>query len=337
MKKKIKLILTLGPSSLKKNILDKLKKDTDIFRLNMSHLDLKQLKKNISLLKINKIKNICIDTEGAQIRTVFLKKKKYLKKNSVFYISSAKKKFKNFIELYPKFDASKIKKKTKIKIGFDGLELQVDKIFGDILKCKVISSGFLEANKGVHFEKDVSLNPLTDKDIKAIEIAKKNGIKIFALSFANSSQDVKYMRTILHKKDFLISKIESRKGFINRKKIILSSDAVLIDRGDLSRYIEVSKIPIAQKLIINDAKKSGKEVFVATNLLETMINTNNPTRAESNDIYSSLFAGCKGLVLAAETAIGKFPLECVIFLKKCINAFNNRQIYVKNTKFFFKD
>ena len=117
-------------------------------------------------------------------------------------------------------------------------------------KCKVIEPGFLEANKGVNFEKDVYLDSLTEKDKQAIKIANENGIKIFALSFANSSEDVKYMRSLLGKNNYLISKIESRKGFINRKKIIRFSDAVLIDRGDLSRYIEIPKIPIIYYIFI---------------------------------------------------------------------------------------
>ena len=111
---------------------------------------------------------------------------------------------------------------------------------------------------------------------------------------------------------------------------------MLIDRGDLSRYIPIQKIPIAQKIIINEAKKLKKNVYVATNLLETMINSNNPTRAESNDIYSSLSSGCSGLVLAAETAIGKYPVECMNFLKNCIHTYLKRSDFIKNNNKFFQ-
>ena len=145
---------------------------------------------------------------------------------------------------------------------------------------------------------------------------------MFALSFANSSNDILILRSKLDKKDLIISKIETKKGFFNRKKIASVSNAILIDRGDLSRYIEISKIPLAQRIIIKDAKKLNKEVYVATNLLETMIMSNDPTRAESNDIYNSLYDGAKGLVLAAETAIGKNPVLTIKFLKECIDAFN---------------
>ena len=103
----------------------------------------------------------------------------------------------------------------------------------------------------------------------------------------------------------------------------------------MSRYIDISKIPLAQRIIINDAKKQNKKVYIATNLLETMINFSEPTRAESNDIYSSLISGCSGLVLAAETAIGNNPVKCVSFLKKCLKVFYNQKKFLKKYALFF--
>ena len=331
---KIKIIATLGPSTFKKKILNELKKNIDIFRLNMSHLTIKQLNQKLILLKKNNINNICIDTEGAQIRTIFKKKKLY-KKNTFFKITSNKFKGKNLIQFYPTFSFSNIKINTKVSIGFSGLKAIVIKKNKNYLLCKVVSEGYLEPNKGVHFDTNIDLKPLTDKDYAAIKLAKKFKIKIFALSFANSSKDVKLLKSILHKNDTLISKIETRKGFENRKKITKLSNAILIDRGDLSRFITISKIPLAQRIIMNDAKKINKKVYIATNLLETMIHSNEPTRAESNDIFSSLESGCKGLVLAAETAIGKNPLKCVEFLKECLQIFNNKKKYLLNNNKFF--
>ena len=233
--RKIKLIATLGPSSLNKKILNQLKKNVDIFRLNMSHLSLHQLRKNLEFLKKNKIKNICIDTEGAQIRTLSIKRKIFLKKNSIIKISTEKLSIKNCFQLYPNFLLKKIKIKSKIKIGFEGLELQVEKKFKNFIQCKVSNKGFLDSNKGVHFDSHIKLNPLTKKDIDAIYIAKKFGVKIFALSFANSAQDVLFFRSLIDKNDELISKVETKKGFFNRKQITKVSNAILIDRGDLSR------------------------------------------------------------------------------------------------------
>ena len=334
--KKIKLIATLGPSSLNKKVLDKLKKDVDIFRLNMSHLSLEQLKKNLKFIKKNNIKNICIDTEGAQIRTISTTKRRYLKKNQSVMISSLSNKLQNYINLYPNFSLKSIKVSSKIKIGFGGLILKVIKKLEKKLVCKVLNSGVLEANKGVHFDSQIKLNCLTKKDLEAIKIAKFFEVNIFALSFANSREDVKFIRSLIGKNNNFFSKIETRAGFLNRKKITKESDAILIDRGDLSRYIDISKIPLAQRILIRDVKKAGKKVYIATNLLETMINSIEPTRAESNDVFSSIESGCSGLVLAAETAIGKYPAECVEFLKKCLKASYQQKKLINNNKFFFR-
>lgn len=320
--KKIKIICTMGPSSLNKKVIKKFfQLNVDLFRLNMSHIEIKDLQKNINFLKNNGIKNICIDTEGAQIRTSKTQKK-YLKKNQVFKIYNVKNKnIKKGIYLTPKFDLTKVKIGSAIKIGFDNLEFKIKKINKNFITAFVINPGFIDSNKGVHFQDNINLPPISDKDRLAVEIAKRNNIKIFALSFCNNKDDLNEFKKILNKKSFIISKIETKNGFLNRKEITKKSDAILIDRGDLSRYIKIEKIPVAQNQIILTAKKNKTPVYVATNLLESMINNYEPTRAESNDIYSSLKDGCSGLVLAAETAIGKNPVLTVKFLNECIKVF----------------
>ena len=196
--KNIKIISTLGPSTLKKKILSSIKKDIDIFRLNMSHLTLEELVKNLKFLKDHKIKNICLDTEGAQVRTLRIKKK-YFKKNTRVELSCMHKTKNRVIQLYPIFSFKKIKAKTKISIGFNGLKLETIRARKDKLYCKVIAPGYLESNKGVHIHSELTLDPLTKKDIKAIVIANKFSVKIFALSFANSENDVGLIKKMIPK------------------------------------------------------------------------------------------------------------------------------------------
>ena len=155
----------------------------------------------------------------------------------------------------------------------------------------------------------------------ALDLAYKNNIRYYAISFVNSSKDLRLVKKIVDKKSFLISKIETKSAISNLKEITKESNALLIDRGDLSRYIPIEEIPIAQELIINHGLKAKKPVYVATNLLETMVKETQPTRAESHDIFSTLKQGASGLVLAAETAIGLNPVSCVDFLKRCIKIF----------------
>ena len=328
MSQKIKIICTIGPSSFKKKILKGLKKQgVDIFRINLSHTNKNEIKKKILYLKKQNIKNICLDTEGAQIRTTLVRKNYFLKKNSTVKLSIENKlSNKKNIYLYPSFNLLSIPIKTKIFIGFENLCLQVinKNVMKNKIICKIIKSGFLQSKKGVHVNYPIKLNPLTSKDIYALKIGKSLNINYFAISFVNNHKDIYAVKQIIGNKKKIISKIETLNAVRDLKNISKVSSSLLIDRGDLSRYIPIEEIPLAQDMIIQNAKKFKTPVFVATNLLETMVTQKSPTRAESNDIYSTLKQGAKGLVLAAETAIGSYPLDCIKFLRKCI------KIYKKN-------
>tara|TARA_Y100001970_G_C14119911_1_gene795688 strand:+ start:47 stop:1033 length:987 start_codon:yes stop_codon:yes gene_type:complete len=322
--KDIKLICTIGPSTFSKNKLLQLKKlNIDLFRINLSHTKVKDLERRIKTLKNLKITNkICIDTEGAQIRTTLLPKRNF-KTNQIVYINKKNKNKGNKIGFYPNFDFYKLKTKSQISIGFENLKLRILKITKNIIKTVVINDGFVESNKGVHLSKNIKLNALTKKDIESIVIAKKLNIKNYALSFANSAYDVLKFRQLIGGNSNLISKIETSEAVKNLDKIIRASDKILIDRGDLSRYVPIENIPIVQMQILKKANLKKKKCYVATNLLESMVKQNQPTRAESNDIFSTLEKGADGLVLAAETAKGKYPIECVKFIRKCIKTYNN--------------
>ena len=317
------IICTIGPTSENFKILSNLKKlGVDIYRINLSHTKINQLEKKIKLFKkLNLLNRLCLDTEGAQIRTSNLPKQTLKKNDKIIINKKTKNNKKKLLGFYPDFNFINIKPGTKILIGFDDLKLKVTSSNKEKIIAKVINGGIVESNKGVHFQSNVNLNFLTIKDKQAIEIAKSNNIKKYALSFANTPSDVIEFRNLIGKKSFLISKIETKKGYKNLKKITKLSDSILIDRGDLSRYISIDKIPIAQKRILESSKRLKTPVFVATNFLETMIINQSPTRAESHDIFSTLNDGASGLVLAAETAIGKYPIKCVKFIKESILTF----------------
>ena len=313
----MKIISTLGPSTINKKFLDFASREIDLIRLNMSHLSVNKLEKNIKFIKKNCTTPICIDTEGAQIRTKVKKIKNY-KKGSTVNIDEKKG---NFL-LYPSNVFKSLKINDILNIGFDGLLIKINKNNKKKLKAIVIRSGKLENNKGVHLEnRKLKLNFLTEKDFQAIKIGKKYRIKNFALSFTSSVQDIKKFNKLL-KIENKIFKIETKNAVKNFKKIIKYGDNFLIDRGDLSKEISIEKIPVAQRVLFEIKKKfKNKNIFEATNLLESMILNNLPTRGEANDIFNSLEMGADGLVLAAETAIGKNPIDCVIFLKKILNTY----------------
>ena len=322
MKKKIKIVCTLGPSSLNRKFLEYSKKNINILRLNMSHLNLNEMQKNILFIRKYTNTQICIDSEGAQIRSK-VKKKKFFKKNSKITVFHGKS---NFLKFYPEYIFNKIKKGDLLNIGFDNLKIKILKKKNKNFSATVVREGLLENNKGVHIEnRKIDINYLTNKDFKAIELAKQMNVKTFALSFTNSEKDINSFNKLLKKNSNKIYKIETKKAVKNFETMIKVGSNFLIDRGDLSKDIDIINIPKVQRDLIEIKKKyKNKNIYIATNLLESMVYNNYPTRGEANDIYSSLEMGADGLVLAAETAVGKYPIECVEFIKKLINNFKKK-------------
>ncbi len=316
MRNKKEIFITLGPSSVTKSFLKKIGKKVNLLRLNMSHIKISNLSKQIDFIRKHSKIPICIDTEGSQIRTKVKKeilfkkghKGKLYKKNKIF-------------SFYPPEVFSDIKQGDIYDVGFDNLKIKIIKKKADFCIFETISPGKLESNKGVHcINRSVKLNYLTKKDIEAIKIGKIKKIKNYALSFTRSDTDmIKFNRLILNSRK--IFKLETKNAIKNLNKIFKYGKDFLIDRGDLSKEVSIEKIPYYQRIILSKAKKNNKNIFVATNCLESMINNSYPTRAEANDIYNILELDAKGLVLAAETAIGKYPYESVLFLKRMIKIY----------------
>ena len=320
---KIEIFCTLGPSSLNSKFLKFTNKRVSLLRLNMSHLSIASMKKNISFIKTHSSVPICIDTEGAQIRSKVKNNKKINLGSKILL-----KKFGGNFNLYPDNVFNQLKKGDKFEIGFEGLKTKIIKINKNQIELVCVSEGILGNNKGVHLiNRKIKIDFLTKKDSLAIQVAKKMGVKNFALSFTNSEKDIDKFNKLLPL-ERKIFKIETLNALKNLNKLLRKGKYFLIDRGDLSKDIKIENIPIAQRLIFKKIKGKNKEVVIATNFLESMIEKSYPTRAEVNDIYNALEMGASGLVLAAETAIGKYPEECVRLLSKII------KIFKKGYKFY---
>jgi ATP sulfurylase/adenylyl-sulfate kinase len=292
----------------------------------MSHSSLDDLKYFIALAKKVGIPFI-IDTEGSQIRTgdlridnIALKENDEIKIYSQPIIGKKKK-----ISFKPEGIIKQLEKGDLIHIDFDVLILRVSDvstITKGYITAKVVSEGILRKNKAVVInpgsEKKFNIAPLSKKDLQSIKLGLQEGIKYIAASFMRSKEFVDEVRKATQGKMKIISKIECIDALEKSDEIIQASDFLLLDRGDLSKEIPIEKIPLAQKIILHKAHKYNKGVFVATNLLETMIYNKKPTRAEVNDVVNTILDGAYGLTLAAETAIGKYPMECINMLNKLI-------------------
>lgn len=321
---KRKVICTLGPTSLKPRVIRRLQAlGVSLFRINLSHTPLEEVRPTVALLQKHSTVSICLDSEGAQVRTgTFASAPTNLRKDSLIEVHrhpilGDAQKF-NFT---PPAILELLQLGDLITIDFHAVVAQVMEIEGDRAVLRVIKGGRVGNNKACNVHREIELPAITVKDRKAIEIGREMGVEHFALSFANRPEDVQQMRELIGPAATLISKIESRNGIANLVEIARLSDAILIDRGDLSRQVPLEQIPGQQKDIIGRVKAIGRPVYVATNLLESMVHSPVPTLAEINDIYNTLDDGVDGLVLAAETAVGKFPAGCVEMVLKVIVEF----------------
>ena len=318
--KKTKIIATIGPSSdnlinLKKMILSGM----NIARINMSHqYDLHDLKKLIT--KIRKLAEeldhsvaILFDLCGPKIRVNFQNKRQNIKvkKNQEFTLGNGKVDIP--INLPLKF--KNIKPGALVKIDDGYLSFKVEGTKDNILKIKSQTNGEIINGKGINLPGiDLDLDTVTKKDIDDVKLALELKIDWLAMSFVRSEKDILKLNKIFQKYDHqipVIAKIEKPEAIQNLKKIAQAFDGILVARGDLGVEMPINQLPLLQKEIVNKCLQNKKPVIIATQMLESMINNVNPTRAEVNDIANAIYDGVDAVMLSAETAVGKYPTESV--------------------------
>jgi len=325
--KQTKIIVTLGPATNTEQTLWKIKdKRVDFVRVNMSHSSIEDLESSINLARKVGIPFI-IDTEGSQIRTgdletdtIHFKENEQVEIHSAAIAGNREK-----LCLKPGYVIEQLDVGDLIHIDFDTLILRVtdvSTVADGYISAKTITGGLIGKNKAVVvdpvFKKRFNLPPLSPKDYQSIELGLRYEIEHIAVSFVRSGDSIDEVRRATQDRMKIISKIECIDALENIDEIIRKSDFILIDRGDLSKEIPIEKIPFTQKVILHKASRNHTGVFVATNLLETMIEKKKPTRAEVHDVINTIVDGAYGLTLAAETAIGKHPMECINMLNKLI-------------------
>ena len=319
-----KILCTLGPASLDPQTLKRLDNlKVDMFRLNLSHTPVEQLERLVSLVRAHSQVPICLDTQGAQVRTGDLAGGRLTLESGseVSLVDKLSPADGAAVALYPPSVLPQLLVGDLISIDYETALLQVVEA-GSGYRARVLTGGAISSNKAVAIiDHPVSLPPLTEVDDAGIEVALRLGLRNIPLSFANRSRDVELLRSLIGKDAQIIAKIESQMGLRNLKEILEVADAILIDRGDLSREVPLERLPFIQKEIIGQANESGVPVYVATNLLESMVVSKLPTRAEVNDVVNTLLDGADGLVLAAETAIGDYPVSCVSMVRGLIHEF----------------
>ena len=285
----------------------------DYARINLSHIEVEEAKRVIDKLCSLNLP-IILDTQGKEIR-INETESVFLDEASLIEICEDKT---GEISFSRDGIISELKIGEEIFIDDEKIILEVEKIILNKVYCRVIKGGELKKNRVVKITHRINLEPLTSRDKEIISYGISKGVKTVSLSFADSQNDIKKVKMLFPGIE-IIPKIENMSGVLNVEEICEEVDTIWIDRFDLGTFIGFEKVPLVQKMIIKKCNSKDKKVIIASHLLETMIKEGNPTRAEINDIANTILDGADGLVLAAETAIGKNSVESVGILKK-----NNR-------------
>lgn len=308
-----RILCTLGPSSKDPRVIRRLADlGVDLFRINLSHTSPEDVEGWIDLVRDNCNVPVCLDSQGAQVRTGTVPNGHLaIDADSIVRLVGARDENTGIsLPIYPAEALATLRVGDVLSVDFGTVLLQIIETLDGVL-ARVLSGGVVGSNKGIAVDREIALPALTEVDKQCFAIGMRRGIAHVALSFANRASDVDLLRMLVGPDVEIIAKIESRQALENLEAILERADAILIDRGDLSREVLLEALPFVQKEVLRIAAQRGVPAYVATNLLETMISSPRPTRAELNDVISTLLDGAAGLVLAAETAIGKYPVECV--------------------------
>ena len=344
LQKKTKIVATIGPvTASEEKLTDLLQAGLNVMRINFSHGDFAEHQIKIENLKKAVAKTgiqcaVLQDLAGPKIRIGdFTAGSIMLHEGQKFTITTDKVDGdENRVSVnYPHF-AKEVSKGHAIFLHDGRKQLEVVEVKGNDVICKVIVGGEIKGRRGVNLpHSDLSISSMTEKDHKDIEFGIKNEVDFFALSFVRRASDIKELKDILIArkcKAKIIAKIETPQALTNIDEILKLTDGVMVARGDLAIEIPAENVPIAQKMLITKCNDLGKPVITATQMLESMIKSPVPTRAEVSDIANAIFDGTDAIMLSEETALGDFPVQAVKMMTRVALKVESDHLYMKAEK-----
>ena len=324
-KKKTKIVATLGPATSKKEVLrEMMEEGVDVFRINFSHANYDDVKERIELIReLNEELeyNVAIlaDLQGPKLRVgvmggevVVAPDDEILFVTGEPFEGSAERVYMNYAS-FPQ----DVKPGERILLDDGKLIFEVMHTNGENeVKAKVIQGGPLKSKKGVNLPNtNISLPALTEKDIEDAIFAIKQEVDWIALSFVRFSQDLIDLQNLIKvhsdNKIPIVAKIEKPEAVDNIDKIVAYCDGLMVARGDLGVEVPAQEVPLIQKQLVLRAKKARIPVIIATQMMESMITSLTPTRAEVNDVANSVMDGADAVMLSGETSVGNYPVQVI--------------------------
>jgi pyruvate kinase len=339
MQKKTKIVATLGPASSSPEVMEQMiRSGVDVFRINFSHADYEDVTERIKMIrslneKLNTNTSILADLQGPKLRVGqmeegtevdegdevrFLTDAPFVGNREKAYMT-----YKNF--------PNDVKAGERILLDDGKLIFEVVRTEASEVVARVIQGGPFKSKKGVNLPNtNISLPALTAKDIEDAKFAISQNVDWLALSFVRNSQDLNDLRTLIEQetdqKIPIISKIEKPEAIENIDKIIAYSDGLMVARGDLGVEIPAAEVPLIQKKLVQAAKKARIPVIIATQMMETMIDSRTATRAEVNDVANSVMDGADAVMLSGETSVGKYPVQVIETMSAILQSVENSDL-----------
>lgn len=332
--KKTKIVATLGPACSSKEVIKNMvDAGVNVFRINFSHADYTDVKERIDIIRelnaeFGYSTAILADLQGPKLRVGVMKEDVVVNKGDIITFQTAEdipgtaeRVYMNYKE-FPR----DVKPGEKILLDDGKLMFEALETNGKTeVVCKVIQGGPLKSKKGVNLPNTkVSLPALTKKDVKDALFAIENEVDWIALSFVRTPKDLEELQDMIAKhseyKIPIIAKIEKPEAVENIDKIVAFCDGLMVARGDLGVEIPAEEVPLIQKKLIHRAKTARIPVIVATQMMETMITSLTPTRAEVNDVANSVMDGADAVMLSGETSVGNYPVEVIETMTRIIKS-----------------
>jgi pyruvate kinase len=322
-----KIIVTLGPASSTPQMIRALfEAGADVFRLNFSHDIHDEHRRRLYYIRelermTGRPIGVLMDLQGPKLRLGRFKRGSVtLREGDSFRLDLAKERGTKRRAPLPHpevFEA--LSRGTQLLLDDGKIRLRVRNRGKDFAETEVVVGGTLSDHKGVNLPESVlSLSALTDKDLHDLQFGLDMGVDWIALSFIQRPEDIAEVQRLVDGDAAILTKLEKPHAIERLDEIVALSDAVMVARGDLGVECPPEQVPILQKRIISASRQAGKSVVVATQMLESMVHSPTPTRAEASDVATAVYDGADAVMLSAETAVGDYPIEAVRMMNRIL-------------------
>ena len=340
LRKKTKIVATLGPATSSKEVLKAmLDEGANVFIINFSHADYDDVKERVQMIlelhdEFGYNASILADLQGPKLRVGVMKGEVYVQPGDEIIFATGERFEGTKERVYMTYDKFPQDAKAGERILLDDGKLIFEVISSDKVsevKAKVIQGGPLRSKKGVNLPNtNISQPALTEKDIADAKYACELKVDWMALSFVRHAEDLMVLQELIKEhsehKIPIIAKIEKPEGVANIDKIVAYCDGLMVARGDLGVEIPAEEVPLVQKQLVLRAKRARIPVIIATQMMETMIDSLTPTRAEVNDVANSVMDGADAVMLSGETSVGKYPVQVIKQMADIIRSVENSDL-----------